>query len=106
MGTISEKRSCNAEVPPPRRMLEDSAQGFIRPEGPAPKGQNNLAQGLPWVTRNKRLALKGLKMRAIPLKSSEPILAVPDSPFRANSRWGIPQGKPWAILFWPLQATD
>ena len=29
---------------------------FMRPEGPAPKGQENLAQGLPWVSRNKRFA--------------------------------------------------
>ena len=31
----------------------------IRPEGPAPKGQESLAQGLPWVSGNKRFALKG-----------------------------------------------
>jgi hypothetical protein len=35
----------------------------IRPEGSAPKEQENLAQGLPWVSRNKRFALKGLEMR-------------------------------------------
>jgi hypothetical protein len=27
----------------------------------APKGQENLAQGLPWVSQNKRFALKGPK---------------------------------------------
>jgi hypothetical protein len=31
----------------------------IRPEGAAPKGQESLAQGLRWVSRNKRFALKG-----------------------------------------------
>jgi hypothetical protein len=31
--------------------------------GPTPKGLENLAQGLPWVSRNKRFALKGLEMR-------------------------------------------
>jgi hypothetical protein len=35
----------------------------IRPDGPAPKGQENLAQGSPWVRRNIRFALKGLEMR-------------------------------------------
>ena len=34
----------------------------ILPEGPAPKGQESLAQGLPWVGGNKRFALKGLEV--------------------------------------------
>ena len=40
----------------------------IRPEGPAPKpkGQENLAQGLPWVSRNKRFALNGPGKRRVP----------------------------------------
>ncbi len=36
----------------------------IPSERPAPKGQESLAQGLPWVSRNKRFALKGLEMRS------------------------------------------
>jgi len=79
----------------------------LRPEGPAPKGQESLAQGLPWVSRNKRFALKGLEnAHAIRLKGSEPILAVPGGSFTANSDGGITQGKPWAMLSWPLRATD
>jgi len=35
----------------------------IRPDRLAPKGQESLAQGLPWVSRNKRFALKGLEIR-------------------------------------------
>ena len=35
----------------------------VWPEGPAPKGHESLAQGSPWVSRDKRFALKGLKMR-------------------------------------------
>jgi hypothetical protein len=35
----------------------------IRSEGAAPKGLESLAQGLPWASRNKRSALKGLEMR-------------------------------------------
>jgi hypothetical protein len=34
----------------------------IRSERPAPKGQESLAQGLPWVGRYKRFALKGLEL--------------------------------------------
>jgi hypothetical protein len=79
----------------------------MRPEGPAPKGQESLAQGLPWVSGNKRFALKGLETRTRSGSiGSEPILAVPGGPFRANSGGGITQGKPWAMLFWPLRATD
>jgi hypothetical protein len=32
----------------------------IWPDGPAPKGQESLAQVLPWVSRYNRFALKGL----------------------------------------------
>jgi hypothetical protein len=39
-------------------------------------------------------------------KCPEPILAVPGGAFRANSGEGITQGKPWAMLFWPLRATE
>jgi hypothetical protein len=35
----------------------------MRPDGPAPQGQESLAQGLPWVSRDKSLALKGPEMR-------------------------------------------
>jgi hypothetical protein len=79
----------------------------IRPDGPAPKGQESLAQGLPWVSRYKRLALEGLEIAdAIRSKGSESILAASGGPFRANSGGGITQGKPWAMLSWPLRATD
>src|ERR1700722_2972226 len=37
---------------------------LIRPNGLAPKGPQSIAQGLPWVNRNKRFALKGPEMRA------------------------------------------
>jgi hypothetical protein len=70
---------------------DNSAQGLyvfapvLRPEGPAPKGQESLAQGLPWVSRNKRFALKGQELlHATRFKGSEPILAAPGGPFRAN----------------------
>jgi hypothetical protein len=65
----------------------------IRPEGPAPKGQESLAQGLPWVTRNKCFALKGLEVRrrsASKVRSRfSPYLS---APFRAHSGGGINPG--------------
>jgi hypothetical protein len=47
----------------------------VRHEGPAPKGQESIAQGLPWVSRINRSALKGLKRRTrsaskVPSRSS------------------------------------
>ena len=92
----------------------------IRTEGPAPKGQESLAQGLPWVSRNKRFAPKGLGKRSVPaLPPSEVNEArlteeakrgrfayLPGGPFRANSDFGTTQGKPWAMFSWPLRATE
>jgi hypothetical protein len=79
----------------------------IRPDGPAPKGQESLAQGLPWVSRNKRLALNGREMRTrsgSKVRSRfSPYLAAPSGLIRMG---GITQGKPWAMLSWPLRATD
>ena len=79
----------------------------IRPEGPAPKGQESLAQGLPWVRRNKRFALKGLEMctRSGSKARSRfsPYLPAPSGLIPLGE---LTQGKPWAMLFWPLRATD
>jgi hypothetical protein len=80
---------------------------FIRPEGPAPKGQESLAQGLPWVSQNKRFALKGLEKRT-PSGSKvwsrfSPYLVAPSGLIRVGR---FSQGKPWAMLSWPLRATD
>src|ERR1700722_15765410 len=70
------------------------------PEGPAPKGQQSLAQGLPWVGGNKRFALKGLEVwSCFPGR----YLMAPSGLIRVGE---ITQGKPWAKLFWPLRATD
>ena len=42
-------------------------------------------------------------MQPDPVEGSEPLLAVPSGPFRANTGRGICQGKPWAMLFRPLR---
>src|ERR1700675_2641399 len=71
-------------------------------KGSAPKGQESLAQGSPWVSQNKRFALKGLETRT---RSGSKVryLVAPSGLIRLG---GITQGKPWAMLFWPLRATD
>jgi hypothetical protein len=78
-----------------------------RPEGPAPKGQESLAQGLPWVSGNKRFALKGLRNARDLIErfgaDSRPCLLTPSGLIRVGE---ITQGKPWAKLSWPLRATD
>ena len=61
----------------------------------APKGQESLAQGLPWVKQNKRFALKGLEMRMRSCSNVwnrfSPHLA---APFRANSGGELPRVNP------------
>jgi hypothetical protein len=83
--------------------------------GLAPKGQESLAQGLPWVSRKKRFALNGPgKRNVVPAwltgEVNEARLTgeakrgrfayLPVGPFRANRWGGITQGKPWAMLSW------
>jgi hypothetical protein len=79
----------------------------IRAERPAPKGQASLAQGLPWVSRNKRFALKGQEVRtgsgSKARSPSSPKLVAPSG---LIGRRGTTQGKPWAMLSWPLRATE
>jgi hypothetical protein len=60
----------------------------------AQSGLKSLAQGLPWVSQNKRSALKGLECALDPLRASGPIFAVPDGPFRANAKAKLTQGNP------------
>jgi hypothetical protein len=58
-----EQATCVSFGPPEER-LEDDDEGEDRMMLPAPKGQESLSQGLPWVSRNKRFALKGQEMSA------------------------------------------
>jgi hypothetical protein len=69
----------------------------------AQSGLKSIAQGLPWVSQNKRSALKGLECALDSLRGSGPIFAVPDGPFRANARGKLTQGKPCAKLSCPLR---
>jgi hypothetical protein len=77
----------------------------------ARSGQESIAQGSPRVhpglAKKRCLALKGRETRGNAAKvasRSSPCLA---GPFRADSGWGkFTQGKPWAMLYWPLRAKD
>jgi hypothetical protein len=79
----------------------------IRPKGPGPKEQESLAQGLPWVSRYKRFALKGLEMRTRSGRKVRtrfsPHLVVLSG---LTGWWELTQGRPWATLSWPLRATE
>jgi hypothetical protein len=68
----------------------------IRPDGPAPNGQEGLAQGSPGVRRKIRFALKGLEMRTrVRFEGSEPILVLPGNPFTATAGgWRFPRVNP------------
>jgi hypothetical protein len=71
----------------------------IRPEEPAPQGKESLAQDLPWVSRNKRFALKGLEMQTrLGSKVRNRCSPLPGCPFRAYAGVGITQGKPWYLF--------
>jgi hypothetical protein len=73
---------------------------IVRPEEPAPRGQESIAQGLPWVCRYERFALKGLGMR-VPsgAKVWSRFSVAPSGQIRI---WGITQGEPWAMFSWPF----
>ena len=49
-----------------------------------PTGHENLAQGLPWVSRNKRFALKGLEMTTRLVQRFGADSRRAGGPFRAN----------------------
>jgi hypothetical protein len=73
----------------------------------ARSGQESLAQGLPWVSRYKRFALKGQELRAQSGSNVQrrfsPYLVAPSGLIRMGE---ITQGKPWTMLSWPLRATN
>src|ERR1700722_6734799 len=72
----------------------------IWPEGSAPKGQESLAQGLPWVSGNKRFALKGLDAHAIRSRGSEPIPGRTWWPLQGQFGWGkFPRVNPGLSYF-------
>jgi hypothetical protein len=78
----------------------------IRPEGPAAKGQESLAQGSPWVSQYERFALKGLEMRRRSGSKVRSRFSPKPAPSGLIRVRGIAQGKPWAMFSWPLRATE
>jgi hypothetical protein len=73
----------------------------------ARRRQDNLAQGLPWVSQKNVLALKGpetTKSARSPVGNRfSPDLTAPSGLIPVRE---LTQGKPWAMLSWPLRATD
>jgi hypothetical protein len=67
-----------------------------------PKGQGNLAQGLPWVSQKNVFSPEGAPGRECYNSGRKTVLAVPSGPFRAHSAGKVTQGKPWAKLSWPF----
>jgi hypothetical protein len=67
-----------------------------------PKGQGNLAQGLPWVSQKNVFSPEGASGPERHHCDRKTLLAVPSGPFRAHSVGNLTQGKPWAKLSWPF----
>jgi hypothetical protein len=86
---------------------DNLAQGlFVFGAGPtARRSQDNLAQGLPWVSQKKVFALKGPEKTKCPPvgRQFSPYLTAPS---RLIPGRGLTQGKPWAMLYWPVRAMD
>jgi hypothetical protein len=84
---------------------------IIQPDGPAPKGQESLAQGLPWVTRKTRFALKGREERALSYIITRPcfrMVSTFDLPPLQGASLGprFPGLKPWAEFSSPFGANS
>jgi hypothetical protein len=84
---------------------------FIRPEGPAPKGLEDSAQGFnPGNQPIKRFALKGREERAIKTYYNDTLLSCVVSTFDLPPLQGVSLGgrfpglKPWAESYSPFGA--
>jgi hypothetical protein len=84
------------------------ARGFgcveRRPDGP--KGQESIAQGLPWVSQKNVLALKGQDLEMPTLSVGSGFSSYRTAPSGLIPVGDQTQGKPWAKLSWPLRAMD
>jgi hypothetical protein len=77
------------------------------PSRPGPKGQDSLAQGLREGSQKNVLSPEGAKGREC---MGSPV-GSRFSPYLTALSGLIPgseltQGKPWALFYWPLRATD
>jgi hypothetical protein len=70
---------------------------YAAPSGHGTKGQENLAQGLPWVSDLSREALKGPRYRG-----AEESPGTRRAPSGLITLKRVSQGKPWATLSWPV----
>jgi len=74
------------------------------PRAYGPKGQGNLAQGLPWVSQKNVFSPEGALRRECHNCGQRNVLAVPSGPLRASSLGNLTQGRPWAKLSCPFGA--
>jgi hypothetical protein len=69
------------------------------PTRSGPKGQESIAQGLPWVSQKNILSPEGAR----DLECARSPMGAPSGLIPVGK---LTQGKPWAMLSWPLRATD
>jgi len=82
----------------PRRRF--AARGIL-----GPKGQESIAQGLPWVIAPTRICPEGAtRYVENRLQTFEPERRRISGPYRAKRLSGLTQGKPWAKLSCPYGA--
>jgi hypothetical protein len=72
-----------------------------------PKGQENLAQGLPWVKSPYRIGPE----RAVRNRKDWPLIGTVRIPTPAalsglNTFFWLTQGKPWAKFSWPFGPSE
>jgi hypothetical protein len=73
----------------------------------ARRSQGNLALGLPRVSQRKCLTLKGPEVcRSAPRPVGSQFRPYLTAPSELILVGGLTQGKPWAMLYWPLRAMD
>jgi hypothetical protein len=67
-----------------------------------PKGQENLAEGSPWVGQRNVFRPEGAPGRKHHDHDRKALFAAWYGPFRARSVGNLTQGKPWAKFYWPF----
>ena len=72
----------------------------------ARSGQESIAQGSPWVNSPSGMSPEGAgRYGGNWLRRSGLDRVHISSPFRAERLFWLTQGKPWAMLSWPLRAV-
>jgi hypothetical protein len=84
----------------------DGLKEFGRSKSVARSGQEDLAQGLPWVIAPARISPEGAtKYEENWLQTFERDRVHIFNPFRANVLYRLTQGKPWAKFSRPFRGV-